>query len=318
MIRIETEKLFDERIVRECFEQVSVAIGPQHHIILDLEPTTLWSSTALRKLVDLEIMSRKRGGRMILCGLTPVALQVFRTSNLDRLFQIVSTIDEAMTALGWSLAIRRPIAACEGDGVSYDPSIIDRGEDFCCRSCGCRFRVAPLQLDSAGEARVAVSSFEIPTYELERVRVVVGAISHLEIVGRLDLFAAEALVDAWRSLPRPRQALLGLSAATELSELGLRLIEEHVRGDTSIDRVVVQVDPAQADRTRAVLSDVQVMTKKDEAMLVLRGSPESDEIPLPLLVVARPVGRTAEPTQSREAGTLAGEHGSVKQGRGSS
>jgi hypothetical protein len=92
--------------------------------------------------------------------------------------------------------------------------------------------------------------------------------------------------------PCPGRALLDLGAAPELTERGLRLIGEHVRAATSINRVVVLVDPDRSDWTRDILSDVCVTTTRDESMSVLRGAPGSGETPAPLLVSARIVERT--------------------------
>jgi anti-anti-sigma factor len=309
ILRIETEFLFDEETVRHIFDEVTAAIGQRPRIILEMGKIKLVSSTAFSRLITIQRKSRERGGRVILCSIIPNVLEEFRTHALDKVFQIVSTLDEAKAALSWSLTIRCPIAGCEGDGLSNDPSIADRGGEFCCRSCGCSFRVAPFQLDRAGEARVAVSRFEIPTYEHEQIRAELGGIVHLDIIGRLDLFAAEALVDAWRSLPQSRRALLDLHAATELSQPGLRTLGEYLKADVSADRVVVLVDPDRSARTRAGLLDLRVTTIQDEAMAIHRSSPGSDEPPPPLLVSARTVGRAAEQSQSRDAVTPGGERG---------
>ncbi len=176
-----------------------------------------------------------------------------RTSKLDRLFQFASTVDEAFAALSWTVAIGCPISGCEGDALSHEPSIADRGGMLCCRSCGCRFQVAPFQLSLNRAVQVAVSRFEIPTYEQELIRAEVGAIVHLDIVSRLDLFAAEALIDASRSLSGSRRVLLDLRSATEPSESGLRLLHEEFPGDTSLHRVVVLVDRDRSYRTAPTL-----------------------------------------------------------------
>jgi hypothetical protein len=227
---------------------------------------------------------------------------VFRTSNLDRLFTIVSSLEEALAAVGWSLAIKCPIAACEGQAHSHERSIAVKGGDLRCQSCGCRFRVAPFQLSPSGEARVVVSQFELPTYEHEHIRAEMGVIVNLYIAGRLDLFAAEALIDALGSLPRPRRTVLDLRAATELSDAGLRLVEEHLRGGASGDQVVVLVDQDRAERARAGLPSVPVTATQDEATSVLSGSPGSEEAPAPLLVATRTALGT--PAKSRSTFTL--------------
>ena len=178
-------------------------------------------------------------------------MRQFRTSNLDRLFQFASSLEDALAALKWSLVIGCPNARCEGDGRSHEPSIASHGGELCCGSCRCRFWVAPFHLSPDGEASIAISRFEIPTYEHEHIRAELDVIANLQIVGRLDLFASEALVDAWWSLPRQRRTLLDLRAATEVSTAGLRFIEEQLRAEVPGDRVVMLVDPERSDRIQA-------------------------------------------------------------------
>jgi anti-sigma B factor antagonist len=308
-VRIAIERLIDDRTVIRLFDEVIEAVGQRSHIVFDLAQVYHVSSVTFSRLIQIHRRSKNRGGEVVLCQLKPGVHEAFRTSNLDRLFKIAATLEEALAALRWSLAIDCPIAGCEGDALTHDPSISDRGEELRCRSCGCRFRVAPFQLSSGGEGRVEVMRFEIPTYEQEQIRAELGVIAHLQIVGRLDLFTSEALVDAWRSLPTPRHALLDLRAATELSEPGLRLLEVNVRADTSIDRIVVLVDPDRSDRTRAVLPNVRVTIAHEEAMSVLRDSPGTDLSPALLLVSARILEKKSEQSHSRQAGTPTEGHG---------
>ncbi len=295
VFRIETTTLFDERDVKRLFDELAEAIGPRSQIIVDLAQVLHMSSTALSKLVLMHRQSRIRGGQVVLCNLAPKVSEAFRTSKLDKLFEIASSLEEALAALHWSLEVRCPIAGCEGTSLSHEPSIAEQGGVQCCRSCGCRFWLAPFQLSPRGEARVAVSRFAIPTYEQEQIRAALGVIVVFDIVGRLDLFASEALVDAWRSVPQSCRALLDLRAATELSEPGLRLLKGHVGiNNTSPNRIVVLVDQDRFTRTHAIISNACITTNHDEAMSALHGSLASDESPTPLMVLARKVDTTME------------------------
>jgi anti-anti-sigma factor len=309
ILRIETENLLLDDSACRFYDEVVQAIGARARIVLDMAQVRNLGSMAFGRLVTLWGNSRRKGGMIVLCRPTAVIREAFRVNQLDRVFQIVSSLEEAFAALSWCLAIECPVAGCEGDALCHDPSIAQRGGELCCRSCGCRFRVAPFQLSTSGEAQVTVGHFEIPTYEHEQVRAELGALIVLQIVGRLDLFTLEALVDAWRSLPPPRRAVVDLRAATELSDASLRLLEKHLRNGRSADRFVVLVDPSRSDRTCGVLTDVLVTSTRDEALSVLSGSARSLESPASLFVSARAVGRTAEQTQSRDAATRAGDPG---------
>ena len=141
---------------------------------------------------------------------------------------------------------------------------------MCCRSCGCRFRALPFDFPQNGEARAEVQSFEIPTYEHELIRVELGDPVLLAVVGRLDLFAAEAVADAWRSLQRPRCGLIDLHDVSEMSDRGLRMMGEQVHAGGSADRIAVLVNPERFDRTRSALPGIPVATTKGDLMPVLR------------------------------------------------
>ena len=85
------QQLFDERAVREATEQISSALpadGSPIHLILDFTEVSLVSSTLLSKLILLQRRVDGSHGQMRLCELSPIVQQVFRTSNLDRLFKI--------------------------------------------------------------------------------------------------------------------------------------------------------------------------------------------------------------------------------------
>ena len=308
-IRFETERLTDHDSIHRIYDEVRQAIGPRALVVFDLVHVQFLSSSATAMFIRLFHQSRTRGGQNVFCRPTASVREAFQTSALDRLFKIASCLEEALAALRWSLEVKCPIAGCEGTSLSHDPLITGHGGELGCRSCGCRFRVVPFQLTPNGEAQAQVSRFAIPTYEQEQIRAELGVVVDLHIVGRLDLFAAESLVDAMRSLPQSFPVLLDLRSATELSEPGLHLLEEHVRAGSSIDRVVVLVDTDRFCRACAILSEVRATMNHDEAMAVLRGSRTSDESPAPLLVSARTVDITAEKSQSREAGSRAGEHG---------
>jgi anti-sigma B factor antagonist len=91
VIRFLDRQLFDERTVREVADQVLAALPNDNspiRIILDFSDVNLISSTLLSKLILLQRRVANSGGKLRLCEMSPVIQQVFRTSNLDRLFSI--------------------------------------------------------------------------------------------------------------------------------------------------------------------------------------------------------------------------------------
>ena len=91
VIRFLDHQLFDERTVREAADQVLGALpndGRPIRLVLDFTDVNLVSSTLLSKLILLQRRVATSGGKLRLCEMTPMIQQVFRTSNLDRLFTI--------------------------------------------------------------------------------------------------------------------------------------------------------------------------------------------------------------------------------------
>jgi anti-anti-sigma factor len=308
VIRIRTDLLADFDTVTLFYNEVIKAIGECSQIVFDLQEVRQLSSAVMGRFIQIWRHTQNSGGRIVFCRASLDVRAAFQTSRLDVLFDFASTLEEALAALTWTLAIRCPIAGCQGDGLCHEPSIPERGGELCCRSCGCQFRVAPFQLSRGGQAKAAVSRFELPTYEHELIRAELGAIVRLDIAGRFDLFVAEALVDACQSLPAPHCVLLDLRAATELSDAGLRLLGNYLLAEASGAGVVVLVEPNRSERTRTVLSYGFVSTTQDEALLVLRSSPASNETPAPLFVSVQSVKETVEQSRSRGAGMHAAEH----------
>jgi anti-sigma B factor antagonist len=91
VIRFQDHQLFDERTVREVADQISAALpndGTPIRVVVDFSDVSLISSTFLSKLILLQRRVDASRGKLRLCEMSPVIQQVFRTSNLDRLFKI--------------------------------------------------------------------------------------------------------------------------------------------------------------------------------------------------------------------------------------
>ncbi len=91
LVRFQDHQLFDERVVREAAEQIAAALpndGSPIRLVVNFSDVTLISSTLLSKLILLQRRVDASHGRLRLCEMSPVIQQVFRTSNLDRLFKI--------------------------------------------------------------------------------------------------------------------------------------------------------------------------------------------------------------------------------------
>jgi anti-sigma B factor antagonist len=91
VVRFQDNQLFDERTVREASDQIAAALpndGSPIRLVVDFSDVSLISSTFLSKLILLQRRIDATRGKLRLCEMTPIVQQVFRTSNLDRLFKI--------------------------------------------------------------------------------------------------------------------------------------------------------------------------------------------------------------------------------------
>ncbi|HKI20095.1 MAG TPA: STAS domain-containing protein [Isosphaeraceae bacterium] len=91
VVRFLDHHLFDERTVREAAEQIAAILpndGSPIRLVIDFSDVDLISSTFLSKLILLQRRVDGTHGKLRLCELSSVLEQVFRTSNLDRLFKI--------------------------------------------------------------------------------------------------------------------------------------------------------------------------------------------------------------------------------------
>jgi anti-sigma B factor antagonist len=91
VVRFHDHQLFDERTVREAADQIAAALpndGSPIRLVVDFSDVNLVSSTLLSKLILLQRRVEASRGKLRLCEMSPMIQQVFRTSNLDRLFCI--------------------------------------------------------------------------------------------------------------------------------------------------------------------------------------------------------------------------------------
>jgi anti-sigma B factor antagonist len=102
VVRFHDRHLFDERTVREVADQVGAALpddGSPIRLVLDFSDVALISSSFLSKLILLQRRVDASRGKLRLCEMSPVVQQVFRTSNLDRLFHIDRDQTAALVAV---------------------------------------------------------------------------------------------------------------------------------------------------------------------------------------------------------------------------
>lgn len=73
---------------------------PEGQWVLDLSQFSYMGSAALGLLVNLRQQVKQSGGRLVLCGLSPELLHVFKTCCMEKLFRIVKSRKDAISVAG--------------------------------------------------------------------------------------------------------------------------------------------------------------------------------------------------------------------------
>jgi anti-sigma B factor antagonist len=71
---------------------------PEGQWVLDLSQLSYMGSAALGLLVNLRQQIKESDGRLVLCGLSPQLLQIFKTCCMEKLFSIVKSRKDAVAA----------------------------------------------------------------------------------------------------------------------------------------------------------------------------------------------------------------------------
>lgn len=74
---------------------------PEGQWALDLSQLSYMGSAALGLLVNLRQQVKQAGGRLVLCGMSPQLLHIFKTCCMEKLFKIVKTRNDAIAAAAW-------------------------------------------------------------------------------------------------------------------------------------------------------------------------------------------------------------------------
>ena len=69
---------------------------PEGQWVLDLSRLSYMGSAALGLMVNLRQQIKQSGGRLVLCGLSPQLMHIFKTCCMERLFRIAKTREDAI------------------------------------------------------------------------------------------------------------------------------------------------------------------------------------------------------------------------------
>jgi anti-anti-sigma factor len=74
-----------------------IASEPGGSWVMDLSKLDYMGSASLGLMVNIRQRVKEGKGRLVLCGLSPRLLQIFKTCCMERLFKIVRSRDEAIS-----------------------------------------------------------------------------------------------------------------------------------------------------------------------------------------------------------------------------
>jgi anti-anti-sigma factor len=101
--------------LRHRYEE-HVKAGGRPEVVVDLAGVGFAGSAALGNFVALHRSARQNGGRLIFCRVDPTVAEVFRASQLERLFEFVGDRDAGIAAAN------RPAPTTGGDPSAEVPA----------------------------------------------------------------------------------------------------------------------------------------------------------------------------------------------------
>lgn len=229
-------------------------------ILLDLAEVPYLDSAGLGELVSTFTRVSRAGGRLSLCHATKRLTDLLTITKLLTVFEVFESIDQGVRAMGGgelrTLSFQCPVHGC-GSWVKLPPRSAGATE-VSCPQCGAVLALElPSELPAETQGMAAVTRVTLPSYEGEQVTLEDGRPTVLSIHGRLDLFAAEVLERAWRTVLLPRRVVIDLSEATELSEAGLAALAALGRTTAEDSRCAIALGKSpERERWRQALHSV--------------------------------------------------------------
>lgn len=73
--------------------------GQCRHVLVDMEKVTFFGSVFLGALNAMWKEGRQRGGRLVLCNLSPMGSEIIHATKFDALWEVYATREDALKAL---------------------------------------------------------------------------------------------------------------------------------------------------------------------------------------------------------------------------
>ncbi len=100
VISIDAVQFVDAAAIDQCYREIVELLNKteEKHVLLHFGRVAFMSSSALGMLVRLNKKCKEFGISLKLCSIAPEIREVFRITNLDRVFEIHADADDALQA----------------------------------------------------------------------------------------------------------------------------------------------------------------------------------------------------------------------------
>lgn len=97
-----TVSVTDAQVIATASQMIRQTIenGKPAKVVFDFETVKFFSSQVLGLLLETRSRLQAIGGRVVICAVTPALQRVFKTTNLDRIFEFFPNRQAAMEATG--------------------------------------------------------------------------------------------------------------------------------------------------------------------------------------------------------------------------
>lgn len=102
IVRFKDKKILDEADIQQLGQELNEIVSSGEHakLLLNFENVDFLSSAALGKLISVKKKASVSGVDLALCSIKHELMEVFKLTNLDRVFDIFETQDGALASFG--------------------------------------------------------------------------------------------------------------------------------------------------------------------------------------------------------------------------
>ncbi|MBN1124430.1 MAG: STAS domain-containing protein [Sedimentisphaerales bacterium] len=93
------ERILEDADIRALENTILPVIEPDIKLIMDFSSVQFLTSTALGLLIRISKKVRENQGQMSLCGIQPKIMEVFKITQLDRVFDIQPDVTSGIKAM---------------------------------------------------------------------------------------------------------------------------------------------------------------------------------------------------------------------------